>query len=99
MSYNGEFICYSMERTAVAIGVGSYAAHLEYSPHFERQTPHIDVPERTYIEIHPANLPSQLAGCIAVGSTIDNDALDNSRAAFERLMTYLPQKFTLLVTE
>lgn len=88
-----------MERIAVAIGAGSYAARLEYSPHFERQTPHIDVPGRTYIEIHPANLPSQLEGCIAVGSTIDNDALGSSKAAFEKLMAYLPQEFTVTIVD
>lgn len=91
-----------MERTAVAIPTGSYSAHLEDSPHFGFPTPHIDVPGRTYIELHPANYPSQLEGCIALGSTIDGDALDNSRAAFDRLMSYLPtdgSSFTLEIIE
>jgi len=92
-------VCYSMERIAVAIPTGSYAAHLEDSPHFGRLTPHIDVPNRTYIEIHPANYPSQLEGCIAVGSTRDSDSLDNSVAAFDKLMVLLPSQFSVTVTE
>src|SRR6266446_3772365 len=58
-----EFVCYSMERIAVAIPPGFYKGRLEYSPHFGRLTPHIDVPFRTYIEIHPLNFPWQTEGC------------------------------------
>ncbi len=92
---DGEFICYSLERAAVAIPVGSYQAILDYSPKFQRLTPHLDVPGRTYIEIHPANWASQLEGCIAVGESIDGDALDDSKAAFETLMKRLPDAFTV----
>lgn len=88
-----------MERTAVCIPVGVFEGHLETSPHFGFATPHIAVPNRTYIEIHPVNYPSQLEGCIAVGSTIDGDALDNSRSAFDTLMGLLPQTFLVSVTE
>lgn len=88
-----------MERTAVCILEGTYPARREMSPHFGFVTPHLTVPNRTYIEIHPANYPLQLEGCIAVGTTIDHDTLDNSRAAFGRLMAYLPQEFTVLVIE
>jgi Family of unknown function (DUF5675) len=97
MDYNGERICFTMERTAVAIPEGVYSARLELSPHFGFQTPHIDVPRRTYIEIHPANYPLQLEGCVAVGSAIDGDALDSSRSAFDRLISILPQEFTVEV--
>jgi len=91
-------ICVTMERKSVAIPLGVYSTHLEFSPHFGFATPHIDVPNRTYIEIHPANYPTQLEGCIAVGSSIDNDALDNSKAAFDTLMTVLPQAFTVSIS-
>jgi hypothetical protein len=98
LTFNGERICFTMERTAVAIPEGVYNAHLEMSPHFGFQTPHIDVLQRTYIEIHPANYPSQLEGCVAVGLAIDGDALDNSRQAFDSLVSVLPQEFTVEVT-
>ncbi len=93
-----QFVCYSMERIAVAIPTGLYPAHMDYSPHFQRQTPHLDIPDRTYIEIHPANYPSQLEGCIAVGTRIENDTLDSSRAAFDHLMTMLPPEFTVEIS-
>ncbi len=72
---------------------------METSPHFGFVTPHLTVPGRTYIEIHPANYPAQLEGCLAVGSSIDNDTLDNSRAAFDRLMPLLPHKFTVTIID
>lgn len=87
----------TMERTAVIVPKGTYNAHLEMSPHFGFQTPHIDVPHRTYIEIHPANYPSQLEGCIALGTAKDGDALDNSKRAFDSMMDVLPQEFTVVV--
>lgn len=93
--FGQEFVGYSMERIAVAIPLGSYEAHLEYSPHFQTLTPHIAVPSRTYIELHPANYPAQLEGCVAIGTTIENGALNSSRAAFDKLMTMLPPQFTV----
>lgn len=95
---DGKWVCYSMERTAVAIPLGSYNATMELSPHFGFATPHLDVPNRTYIEVHPANYPSQLQGCIAVGQQIDGDALDNSRAAFDSLAKLLPPEAPFLVS-
>jgi len=86
-----------MERIEVAIPEGIYRSCKEISPHFGFATPHLQVPSRTYIEIHPANYPAQLEGCIAIGTTIDNDSLDNSRAAFDRMMTILPDEFTVKV--
>lgn len=86
-----------MERTAVAIPAGTYRGAKRYSPHFGMTVLGIDVPNRTDIECHPANLPSQLLGCIAVGGSIDGDALDNSRAAFDEMMEVVPEEFTVVV--
>lgn len=97
IALNGEFVGYGMERIAVAILEGRYVASLELSPHFGFLTPHLNVAGRTYIEVHPANYPSQLEGCIAVGQSIDGDALDNSKAAFDLLMSKLPQYLTVEV--
>jgi uncharacterized protein DUF5675 len=98
MVFNGENIGYTMERIAVEIPEGTYPARKEISPHFGFATPHLAVPNRTYIEIHPANYPSQLEGCVAVGTTIDNDSLDNSRAAFDKMMAIVPDEFTVEVS-
>jgi hypothetical protein len=100
VTWQDVFQCHSMERIAVSIPEGSYKTTLELSPHFRFQTPHLQVPGRTYIEIHPANWPSQLEGCIAVGVTEDGDALDTSKDAFDALMLILPQEFvTSVVSE
>lgn len=95
MDFNGKRIGYTMERSAVAIPEGTYPGYKRYSQHFEMTVLGIDVPMRTDIECHPANLPSQLLGCIAVGESIDNDALDNSRRAFDDMMLIVPQEFTV----
>jgi uncharacterized protein DUF5675 len=97
MKYNDEQIGFTMERKAVAIPEGTYHSCKEISPHFGFATPHLQVEGRTYIEIHPANYPAQLEGCIAVGTTIDNDSLDNSRAAFDKMMAAVPEAFTVIV--
>jgi hypothetical protein len=97
MEFKGNEICYTMERTVVAIPEGTYLGRKRYSPHFGMIVLGIDVPNRTDIECHPANLPSQLDGCIAVGESIDGDALDNSRAAFDEMMSAVPETFTFEV--
>jgi hypothetical protein len=91
------FSCKTMERNSVIIPEGVYIAQLELSPHFGFATPHLQVPGRTYIEIHPANYPTQLEGCIAVGEQIDGDALDNSDSAFSSFVKLLPQNEPFLV--
>ena len=95
MVYNAEWICFTMERTAVAIPVGVYRGYKRDSAHFGMRVVGIDVPNRTDIEIHPANWPHQLDGCIAVGESIGNDALDNSRSAFQKMMLAVPEEFTV----
>jgi len=78
--------CVTMERTSVAIPVGQFRVEITFSPHFGKPMPLIDgVPQRTNIRIHPANWPTQLEGCIAVGQSHDVDDLDNSVAAFNPL--------------
>jgi hypothetical protein len=98
LDYNGTRICFTLERTEVAIPEGVYNAHLEMSPHFGFVTPHIDVPQRTYIECHPLNYASQSEGCVGVGSSIDGAAVDNSKQAFDSMMAVLPQEFLFVVT-
>lgn len=83
---DGKYECAAMERTTVAIPPGKYSVEITFSPHFGKPMPLLDgVPQRTDIRIHPANWPSQLEGCIAVGLSHDGDDLDNSAAAFNPL--------------
>lgn len=93
MVYDGKWICFTMERKAVAIPVGRYQGCKRDSQHFGMRVVGISVPNRIDIEAHPANQPCQLNGCIATGGSIDNDALDNSKAAFQKMMDLLPESF------
>lgn len=98
MDYDGTAIGVTMERTAVAVPEGTYRGYKRDSAHFGMRVVGIDVPLRTDIECHPANFPLQLDGCIAIGETKDGDALDNSRAAFDRMMETVPDSFTVAVS-
>lgn len=60
----------------------------------------MNVPDRSYIMIHPGNWPSDVEGCIAVGSNLlmlaqsqHNwiPAVSNSRKTFRKVMTLLDQ--------
>jgi hypothetical protein len=77
--------CFTLENADLAIPCGHYKVEITYSPRFQRDLPLIDVPGRTGIRIHPANWAHQLEGCIAPGQTIEGNAVDNSRAAFDPL--------------
>jgi Family of unknown function (DUF5675) len=98
MDYNGFHIGCTMERKAVAIPEGTYHGYKRDSARFGMRVVGIDVPNRTDIECHPANFPSQLMGCIAVGESIDGGAIDNSRAAFDLMMRTVPETFTVTVS-
>lgn len=105
MSYGEIKLGYSMERTAVAIPESTYSACLDKSPHLGYVCPHLKVPERDMaaggdagIRIHIANEPRQIKGCIAIGLSIDGDAIDNSKDGFDKMMAVLPQEFTVIVS-
>lgn len=57
---------------------------------------------RTMIEIHPANMASQLLGCIAPGDRISEidgvPAVLNSKNTFHMLKQVLPKSFQLTIT-
>ncbi len=58
--------CFTLEPSATLILPGTYGIKLLWSPRFERRTPHIDVPDRTEIEIHGGNRATDSDGCILV---------------------------------
>lgn len=82
---NNPFGCFTVESLEHAIPAGYYSVEFTYSPEFNQTMPLIDVPNRTAIRIHPANYPTQLLGCIAVGDKEEPDAVDNSRNTFNSL--------------
>lgn len=92
------FNCVTVENKEKAIPAGIYSVEFTYSPAFNRVMPLIDVPGREAIRIHPANLPTQLEGCIAVGATIDGDAIDSSRVTFNQLFTIIQDQKDLKIT-
>lgn len=59
-------MCFTLEPTALMIPVGTYSVKMEMSHRFERMTPHLDVPLRTFIEIHGGNVSTDSEGCILV---------------------------------
>lgn len=73
------------------IPAGRYVCSLRFSPHHGFAVFGVDnVPNRTDIEIHAANLPTQLLGCIALGEsrgTLNGqDAVLASQAAVDTFM-------------
>jgi len=90
------FKCVTLENLARAIPSGIYDVNFTYSPHFNRVMPHILVPSRDVlaggdagIRIHWANFPAQLEGCIAVGTAVDGDSIDESLVPFNQLYAIL----------
>lgn len=72
------FECYTLERpwldnksSVSSIPAGKYTCLWTYSPRFKKRVYLVDgVPARSGIRIHPANLSSQLNGCIALGEKL-----------------------------
>lgn len=83
------FTCFTIENLKLSIPSGTYPVSFLWSGRFKRMTPHIQVPKRTNIEIHNANYPNQLEGCIAVGDKIDGDAVDDSVKTDQQLEAIL----------
>ena len=58
---------------------------------------------RSMIEMHPANVFTQLLGCIAPGDSFGTlfglPAVLNSRSTFAMLKTTLPESFTMVITD
>ena len=102
--------CFTIERQKeqpgmakpYAIPNGRFRVLLLMSERFRMKTPHLqDVPGFTNIEIHPANYPSDLLGCIGPGQqreenvpdpgneNIEGGAVFSSKLAFADLMEKL----------
>lgn len=97
-------------RDVSCVPAGSYTAERYLSPaHGYVVFRLIDVPGRSDVEIHVANLPCDLLGCIGIGQGFgpvqkdtgeSGDGIVASRAAFLAFMANHPeQRFTLLIQD
>lgn len=98
LQVDGVLVCKTIENLDKAIEPGTYTARIDLSPRLQYLCPHLIVPDRDQaaggdagIRIHIANTPDQVEGCIAVGLAWDNDSVDSSKLAFDKLMALLPQ--------
>ena len=108
LSY-GDFKCFTLElpdlnnqKNISCIPKGVYWAKKRFSPNKQQWVvEYINVPNRTYIQIHSASFTRQLLGCQAVGDGIKwidgDDILDvtNSVQTFNELMSVLPSRFEI----
>jgi len=86
--------CFTLELSARkqegvknCIPCGRYEVVMQWSARFQMNTPHLlNVPGRTFIEIHPGNKPADTEGCILLGQTKDTDWVGSSRAAYNELV-------------
>lgn len=90
---------------------GEYVIRRFVSPKFKIETFRIfGVPDRDYCLVHPANVVTELEGCIAIGNSFDyvapkgktaDDGLGNSREEFEEFMKLMTgvNEATLIVID
>lgn len=92
---NGVQTFYSIENAGCLIPAGLYPLSLYYSIRNKRIVPLLaGVPGRSYIEIHPANRPSELSGCLGMGLGRGMNWIDHSIVAVEALVKMLKPQLT-----
>lgn len=81
------------------IRAGRYRATVYYSPRLGRTVLLLhDVPGRTMIELHNANFPWELEGCIAVGLGRGDDRVEHSVDCLDALLRKLEGAEAIWVT-
>lgn len=76
--------CVTEENLTLCIPAGTYQILFMFSEDFQQIMPHVIVPGRTAIEMHWANWPKQLKGCVALGTEEDfaDDMVTESKNAW-----------------
>lgn len=93
------------QRNISCIPPGKYPGELRTSEKYGKHVHIKEVPNRSYILIHPANFVSQLRGCIAPGQAhidIDGDGyrdVTSSRDTVAEIVAALPEKFDVVIEE
>ena len=82
------FKCVTLENLSLSIPAGSYPVRWMWSQHFLQIMPEIVVTGREAIELHWANYPSQLEGCIALGTEAELSAncINESKIAWVKFI-------------
>ena len=80
-SLNGKKLCHGIENTQYNIEPNTYLINEYMSPRNGKCILLMNVPEHSYIEVHPANWAKQLKGCIAPCDLIVNNMGHNSKNA------------------
>jgi hypothetical protein len=92
---NGVHQCWTLE-PAIPIPAGTYSLLIYWSPHFQRDMPHVDgVPGYTGIEIHFGNWAKDTRGCTLVGKTEGIDFVGYSDAEFDVLFQIIQNALLL----
>lgn len=95
LSVNNHFVCYTLEeawrdnrRNVSCAPEGTYPAYLRYTSLKSKREWCVEltnVPNRTAIQIHIGNTPSDTEGCVMVGTTNGSNFVGNSVAAYQKL--------------
>lgn len=97
-SRDGKFTCFTLERsvddpTHPCIPAATYKVKIDEhhpgTPGAYRCPELLDVPGRSEIQIHIFNTCDESKGCIGPGERLGRDCIEDSGAAFRRLMKYL----------
>lgn len=110
---HGDAVCKTLElpwkdnaNGVSCIPAGTYWVEREFSPAFKRDLFELkDVPHRSECKFHPANVPHELKGCIALGEDYGTvggeDGVVRSRAAVDTFMALYADAdgFWLTVTD
>lgn len=91
---------FGLENTELMIPIGEYEADVYLSPKAHGFPVLLlkNVPDRSYIEMHPANWPHQLEGCIAPGKLKDVASVHQSKWAFDSIMHRLSFPLTVKIS-
>lgn len=93
---NGKFICHTLELPwqnnqsyISSIPSGKYKAILRYDKNDKWRIQLENVPNRTGVQIHIGNHPSQIEGCVLVGDEVFNadNKIEKSAGAYTKLKT------------
>ena len=106
LSIDGAFSCYTLEPMVRPVGAekifgktaipyGEYSISITYSNKMGRNLPLLaDVPNFEGVRIHPGNFPADTEGCLLVGESEGQDAVLNSRVAFESVFNNIQSALT-----